>query len=376
MAENDSHYNGVTDTTVDQNNGQEAVAGSPGAAVPLPDFEEGPPAYPGNDGSTSTSGGDAVIPLPFPGEGGPVYPGNDNTPVIPLPFPGEGGPVYPGNNNHIPTVPLPFPGEGGPVYPGNNSHIPTVPLPFPGEGGPVYPGNNTCFGGCFPFCSGCQTISPQYYGQVRFLNASTNSFQVNISIDNTTYAAGSRFGTISGYEWIADGFHTVTVRRASGLRSILLQQTFPFTAGQKVTFVLTDAAPGGLDLVRVMDTGCNNLPVNSGCFRFANMTHSGSSYDLLLTGGSTVFRNVGFQKVSPYKQAVAGSYRFTITRSNSYGFIQELPVIVIGAVTGSLGISNPVLTFDTSIGAGRNYTAYLIGNTWSNYNLQVITVMD
>ena len=39
MAENDSHYNGVTDTTVDQNNGQEAVAGSPGAAVPLPDFE-------------------------------------------------------------------------------------------------------------------------------------------------------------------------------------------------------------------------------------------------------------------------------------------------------------------------------------------------
>ena len=35
MAENDSHYNGVTDTTVDQNNGQEAVAGSPGAAVPF-----------------------------------------------------------------------------------------------------------------------------------------------------------------------------------------------------------------------------------------------------------------------------------------------------------------------------------------------------
>ena len=51
-------------------------------------------------------------------------------------------------------------------------------------------------------------------------------------------------------------------------------------------------------------------------------------------------------------------------------------MIVIGAVTGSLGISNPVLTFDTSIGAGRNYTAYFIGNTWSNYNLQVMTVMD
>lgn len=333
MAENDSHYNGVTDTTVDPNSGQEAVASNGGLMVPLPDFEEGPPAYPGNGGNNS--GAEPVIPLPLPGEGGPVYPGDNsgNTPVIPLPFPGEGGPVYPGNSN------------------------------------------NGCFVGCCPFGS-CGNLSPQYYGQVRFLNASTNSFSVNISIDNTSYAVNSRFGTISGYEWITDGFHTVTVRRASGMRSILLQQTFPFTAGQKVTFVLTDAAPGGLDLVRVIDTGCNNLPVNSGCFRFANMTYSGTSYDLLLTGGSTIFRNVGFQKVSAYKQAVAGSYRFTITRSNSYGFIQELPVIVIGAVTSSFGINNAVLTFDTSIAAGRNYTAYMIGNTWSNYNLQVMTVMD
>ena len=351
MAENDSHYNGVTDTTVDQNNGQEAVASNPGLMVPLPDFEEGPPAYPGND--SNGTGAEPVIPLPFPGEGGPVYPGNNNngnTPVIPLPFPGEGGPVYPGNTN--------------------NNYTPVIPLPFPGEGGPVFPGCNI---GCCPSGS-CSNVS--YYGQVRFLNASTNSFSVNISIDNTSYAANSRFGTISNYEWVADGFHTVTVRRASGMRSILLQQTFPFTAGQKVTFVLTDAAPGGLELVRVIDTGCNNLPMNAGCFRFANMTYSGTSYDLLLSGGSTIFRNIGFQKVSAYKQAVAGSYRFTITRSNSYGFIQELPVIVIGAVTSSFGINNAVLTFDTTIAAGRNYTAYLIGNTWSNYNLQVLTVVD
>ncbi len=387
MAENDSHYNGLTDTTVNQDSGQANAAQNGGSVMPLPSLDEGTAAYPGPDASSAAIGAEPVIPLPSPGEGGPVG-NNASTPVTPLPFPGEGGPVYPGNGA-TPVIPLPFPGEGGPVYPGNTD-MPTIPLPFPGEGGPVYPGNDStiyhgnhihighvgCGNGCFPVCQNCQTISPQYYGRVRFLNASTNSFNVNISIDNTTYAANSRFGSISNYDWIIDGFHTITVRRANGLRSILLQQTFPFTAGQKVTFVLTDAVSGGLDLVRVIDTGCNNLPSNSGCFRFANMTYSGSSYDLLLTGGSTIFRNIGYQKVSPYKQAAAGSYRFTITSSNTYGFIQELPVIVLGAITNSFGISNAVLTFDANISAGRNYTAYAIGNTWSNYNLQVLTVAD
>lgn len=51
-------------------------------------------------------------------------------------------------------------------------------------------------------------------------------------------------------------------------------------------------------------------------------------------------------------------------------------MIVLGAITNSFGISNAVLTFDANISAGRNYTAYAIGNTWSNYNLQVLTVAD
>ncbi|MFR5733580.1 MAG: hypothetical protein ACLUD2_18270 [Clostridium sp.] len=68
---------------------------------------------------------------------------------------------------------------------------------------------------------------------MRFLNASTNSFAVNISIDGTAYAINSRFGTISNYDWISDGFHTVTVRRASGMRSVLFRQNFPFTASKR-----------------------------------------------------------------------------------------------------------------------------------------------
>lgn len=323
MAENDTHYNGTPDSSERMTNGDF------GLTTPLPDFEEG----------------------------GPVESGNGETPVVPLPDVGEGGPVNPGED--IPVNPLPFPGEGEPAYPGNETNIPVTPLPFPGEGGAVYPGETT-----------------QYYGMVRFLNASTNNFPVNISIDNAAYAINSTFATISNYDWVSDGFHTVTVRRAAGLRNILLQQTFPFVAGQKVTMVLTDSASGGLEMVRIVDTGCSNLPYNSGCYRFANMAYSGSSFDLMLYGGETVFRNVRFQNASSYKQAVAGSYQFYVTNSGAYTFIRELPIIVIGAISGSSAIRQPLVSYSVNITAGRNYTSYILGNTWSSNSLRVITVED
>lgn len=218
--------------------------------------------------------------------------------------------------------------------------------------------------------------SSQYFGQVRFLNASANSFPVTISVDQIHYAINSRFGTISDYDWISDGFHTITVRRAVGLRTILLQQTFPFVSGEKVTMVLTDSGSGSLNMVRVSDMGCANIPYGTGCYRMANMTCHGSSYDLMLYSGETVFRNVGFQQVTPYKQAMAGSYQFYITNSASFSVIREMPVIVIGISPIHGTASQPLASIQVDIDAGRNYTSYLIGNTWSNHSFRVMTVED
>lgn len=323
MAENDTHYNGTPD--ISDNN----------AAAPLPELEEEKAVYPDDAANIP------VAPLPEPGEGGPVYPGNDNTGTI-------GGNWNWGNGNW---------GNNGNNSSGN--------------------GWNTSF---FPITPTNPTISPRYYGQVRFLNASTNSFAVNITIDGTAYAINSRFGTISNYDWISDGFHTITVRRVSGMRSVLLRQNFPFTAGKKVTMVLVDSASGGLEMVQISDTGCNTRAYNTGCYRFANMTFSGSRYDLMLYGGETVFRNVAFQTVTPYKQAMAGTYQFYVTNSNSYSFLREIPIIVIGVngsgtITGN-NMAEPLLSAQIEIAAGQNYTSYLIGNTWSDMGLRLLTVED
>ena len=347
MAENEMNRNGNSNNT----NG----AGSNMNLRATPDYglttpvapEGGMPAAPGN--------GMEQVPVPpiAPEGGQPVEPG-ENVPVPPI-APEGGQPVFPGPEN-IPVPPI-APEGGRPVAPGPGVNIPSFPLfpSFPTT--PSYP-------------------STQYFGQVRFLNASTNSFPVNISIDNTTYAVNSRFGTVSTYDWVADGFHTVTVRRATGLRSILLQQTFPFTAGVKATMVLTDTPSGGLNMVKVTDTGCNNLPYNAGCYRFANMAYSGSNFDLLLYGGETVFRNVSFQEVTSYKQAMAGSYQFYVTNSSNFSVIREIPIIVIGAYTNGGGVNEPLLSFQVDIAARRNYTTYMIGNTWSDNILRALTVED
>lgn len=278
----------------------------------------------------------------------------------------------PGNGSNIPALPI-APGGGAPAFPGPD-YIPVPPI-APEGGIPAPPGFPSF--PSFPSFPVFPSIpSPQYFGRVRFLNASTNSFPVTISIDNTTYAVNSRFGTITNYDWVSDGFHTVTVRRATGLRSILLQQTFPFSAGSKVTMVLVDSGSGGLNMVRVADTGCNNLPYNAGCYRLANMSYSGSSYDLMLYGGETVFRNVSFREVTPYKQAMAGSYQFYVTNSGNLTLVREIPIIVIGTYSGGSMVNEPLVSLQVDIAAGRNYTTYLIGNTWSDNSFRALTVED
>ncbi|MCI9362335.1 MAG: DUF4397 domain-containing protein [Hungatella sp.] len=295
--------------------------------------EEGTPAASGNSGSNNNYG----ISTPNYTEGGiPAYPGNDNNYGINTPNYTEGGiPAYPGNNNNVTILPS-FPS-------------------FPS------------------FCPSCPSTS---YGQVRFLNASTNNFSINITVDSTTYASNISFGTITGYSTISDGFHTITVRRSTGLRAMLVQQTFPFSANERYTMVLVDSAQGGVNLIQVPSTSCSNISSNIGCYRVANMAYSGSNFDVMLYSHDAVFRNVGFEDVTAYKQAAAGSYQFYITNAANFTVIRELPALVIGAVVTGTFTSEPLVSYQVDISGRSKYTSYLIGNTWSGSNFRVLTVED
>ena len=73
---------------------------------------------------------------------------------------------------------------------------------------------------------------------------------------------------------------------------------------------------------------------------------------------------------------MAGSYQFSVADSNNYAFIRELPIIVIGAVATGSSVRQPLVTFSANITAGRNYTSYVLGNTWSGNGLRVLTLED
>ncbi len=321
--------------------------------------------------------------------------GGITTPIAP-----EGGiPAYPGNmntGNANDGISLPIAPEGSiPAYPGNmntGNANDGISLPIAPEGGiPAYPGNMNTGNICWnrpPHCHHCVTmpIFPNIpstppmpgirYGQVRFINASTNTFPVTFSIDGTVYSSNSQFGNVSHYQEISDGFHTVSVNRASGMQALLLQQSFPFTAGQKVTMVLADAREGGLEMFQFFDTGCQSLPSGYGCYRVANVSYSGSSYDVRMYNGDTVFRNVGFGQATAYKRALAGNYTFYLSGTTFYRTIRELPVIVIGAITGTSPLPRTLASGSVTIQAGQNATSYIMGNTWSSYSLRMITVYD
>lgn len=278
-------------------------------------------------------------------------------------------PVYPetsagggnsGGNDYGISLPV-APPDSAPVAPlPPTSPTPSVPsFPAPSPGRPI-----------FPNLPG----SGSTFSETRFLVAATNNFPLRLSVDSSVYDTAARFGTVTGHGFVTDGFHTVTVRRANDLRAILFQKSFPFRAGEKTTLAVVDSGQGGMDVIQVSDSGCRNLAAGSGCYRVANMSFDGSSYNVLLDGSGTIFRNVGYTAVTPFKQAMQGSYLFSITSASCCRSFQELPIIAIGILGSGAAVSTPLLTVPVEIQAGKSYTTYLIGNNWSDFSLRAVTL--
>lgn len=126
--------------------------------------------------------------------------------------------------------------------------------------------------------------------------------------------------------------------------------------------------------------GCTNVPAGYGCIRVANMSYSGSSYDVRLFNNQVVFAGVSYREVTTFKQASAGNYAFFVTGSqaniSSFG---EIPVLVFSIISGSpcpgCAVNNPLLTYSVRVQPGNVYTSYIIGNPWSNL-FQVFTLED
>ncbi|MEY8339053.1 hypothetical protein AALB16_13720 [Lachnospiraceae bacterium 62-35] len=214
------------------------------------------------------------------------------------------------------------------------------------------------------------------YGEVRFLIAASTPFPLTIAIDNTIYSQNGLFGTIGNYNPVPDGFHEVSIHYSYGPRLTLFRKPLPFKAGQHFTMVVLDSETTGITISQISDIPCSSLNKNYGCYRAANMSSSGSFYDILLPGGESVFRNIAYNTVSPYKQAEEGLWTFQVSSLTCSETYREIPVIPAAAFSASCTWASPVLTLQADIIAGKSYTTYLIGNTWSGHTFRALTVED
>lgn len=311
-------------------------APDPSPVAPLPPYVENPgPDYP-------------VVPLP------PFAP--DPSPVAPLPpFVSDSSPVYP-------VVPLPpFVENPGPSYP-------VTPLP-PIVGSPgvvVLP----------------SIINPRYC-TVRFMNAASGYDPLRITVSPRVVANGLNFGALTDYMRVADGFRLVTITSTYSPNRILYQQTIPFRAGELSTMAVV-RGNSGLDLVRISDMPCNNIPRNRSCIRAVNLAYQAPPLDVFLSDGRLVFSDVRYKEATDFKQAMPRDYSFYIAQTpfiplpsfQDIETIEDTPMVAPDFTMQGSGVVNPIVYFYVDAKPGAMYSIYILGTWYNSPNLRIRIVED
>lgn len=201
------------------------------------------------------------------------------------------------------------------------------------------------------------------YAQVRFLHAVAGADPVMILVGPTVISQGLGYENVTPYNRIASGYRTITVISTTNPTTILLRRSLTFTAGSQVTIALVNAA-SGIQLLEVSDTLCSNKSWNSSCLRFVNLSYGSGGLGVQLRNGTSVFDNIEFMEVTPFKQIARGSYSFVVYQS-----AQGIQPRSIPGYHGSM-------SFELQAGVNDMYTVYLVGSVYTSPYLQAVIVAN
>lgn len=204
------------------------------------------------------------------------------------------------------------------------------------------------------------------YAQVRFLHAVAGADPVMISVGPTVFNSKLAYENITSYGRIASGYRTITVVSADNPSNVLLRKSVTFTAGSQVTIALVNAA-NGIQLLMVSDELCSNKSWNSSCIRFVNLSYGSGSLSVQLDTGMSVFEDIDFMEISPFKQIGTGNYYFNV--------YQSAPGMQPRNISGDMGIAG-FTSFELQVGSNEMYTIYLVGSTFTTPSLQAVIVTN
>lgn len=313
-----------------------AQAGASDSDIPLQDMAPGFPFSP------ETGEHFPVFPI-APEWGFPVSPGPDmeapdeNTPVFPI-APEWSAPVSPGPDENTPVFPV-APEPGVPVYPG--------------------PGTGTEDGALLPDLG---------YARIRFLHAAANYPTFSISVGSRVYAMDLAYGTLSGYEYVPEGFRTITIMTRSLPRRIVFRQSFPFIENETLTLAIVNS-PNGIEIVPVSDNWCRTSPTPFSCFRMVGLSYNSPPLDLVLQDGRVVFTDVHFKEVTRSKRVLPREYEFFLIPTPATPMpleeietLDSAPRPVSEGYIPGYGDIPPILTFSVDIARNSMVTVYIIGD--------------
>lgn len=204
------------------------------------------------------------------------------------------------------------------------------------------------------------------YAQVRFLHAIAGGAPVMISVGPTVFNSKLAYQNITSYGRVASGYRTITVVSADNPSNVLLRKSVTFTAGSQVTIALVNAA-SGIQLLVVSDELCSNKSWNSSCIRFVNLSYGSGSLSVQLDTGMSVFEDIDFMEISPFKQIGTGTYYFNVYQSS--------PGIQPRNISEDMGGAG-FTSFELQVGSNEMYTVYLVGSTFTAPPLQAVIVTN
>ncbi|HEX2945073.1 MAG TPA: DUF4397 domain-containing protein [Clostridia bacterium] len=197
------------------------------------------------------------------------------------------------------------------------------------------------------------TSTRQTYSYVRLFNASPNLEPVDVYANAALVASGVAYKGFTEYFQILPGTYGITVFPAGTTGPALLDTQVEIPARSIMTAALTGLSPS--ISIRTYFETVIQIPAGRLYLRFANLSPDSPGMDLL-ANGQRLFEGVSYGMATNYTPVAAGMYVFNIMQSN----------------TGTRLLYVPNIT----LGAGRFYTIYAVGQISGVAPLEVLIPLD
>ncbi len=194
----------------------------------------------------------------------------------------------------------------------------------------------------------------QQFSYMRLLHASPNLQPVDVYANGSPIALGLAYSGFTEYLQMVPGRYSIQIF-ATGTTAPALLNTIIELPGQSINTAVIIGLSPNITMKTFFETVIQ-IPPGQLYLRFANLVPNSPGMDLALTDGTKLFEDVTYGMATNYRPIAAGTYTFYLLQSGTDARLLYVPNI--------------------SLGEGRFYTIYAVGQIGGTVPLQVLVPLD